>query len=271
MVVPVRRPAAPPVGAAPRARPGSRHGGDQDASTRQRVAGSILQHGPSTASELAARLGMTAAGVRRHLDTLVEEGRVEAREQRVYGARGRGRPAKVFVLTEAGRGDFYTSYDDLAIDALGYLTQVGGESAVADFARRRIAGVEARYAELTTEAGPELSPAQALARALSDAGYIASVTPSAHGEQICQHHCPVAKVAEQFPQLCAAETEAFSRLLGVHVQRLATIAHGDAACTTHVPDPVRIDRALAARGRPAPPESAAHDDQNRPQPRKAAS
>ena len=32
-----------------------------------------------------------------------------------------------------------------------------------------------------------------------------------------------------------AETEVFSRLLGRPVQRLATIAHGDGVCTTHVP------------------------------------
>jgi predicted ArsR family transcriptional regulator len=54
------------------------------------------------------------------------------------------------------------------------------------------------------------------------------------GEQVCQHHCPVAHVAAEFPQLCEAETEAFGRLLGTPVQRLATIAHGDGVCTTHV-------------------------------------
>ncbi len=81
----------------------------------------------------------------------------------------------------------------------------------------------------------ETSPAQALAAALSDDGYVASTLPSALGEQLCQHHCPVAHVAEKFPQLCEAETEAFSRVLGVHVQRLATIAHGDGVCTTHIP------------------------------------
>ncbi|MFE0644720.1 transcriptional regulator, partial [Streptomyces sp. NPDC058877] len=37
------------------------------------------------------------------------------------------------------------------------------------------------------------------------------------------------------PQLCEAETEFFSRLLGTHVQRLATIAHGDGVCTTFIP------------------------------------
>jgi predicted ArsR family transcriptional regulator len=47
----------------------------------------------------------------------------------------------------------------------------------------------------------------------------------------------VQHVAEQFPEFCDAETEAFGRLLGTHVQRLATIAHGDGVCTTHVPLP----------------------------------
>jgi len=42
-------------------------------------------------------------------------------------------------------------------------------------------------------------------------------------------------VAAEFPQLCEAETEVFAELLGTHVQRLSTIARGDAACTTHVP------------------------------------
>jgi len=88
---------------------------------------------------------------------------------------------------------------------------------------------------------------QALAEALSADGYAASAGPapaigglaagageSAAGEQLCQHHCPVAHVAAEFPQLCEAETEAFGRLLGTPVQRLATIAHGDGVCTTHV-------------------------------------
>jgi predicted ArsR family transcriptional regulator len=43
-------------------------------------------------------------------------------------------------------------------------------------------------------------------------------------------------VAAEFPELCEAETEAFGRLLGTPVQRLATIARGDGVCTTHVTD-----------------------------------
>jgi predicted ArsR family transcriptional regulator len=206
-----------------------------DASTRNRVVRSILEHGPSTAAALAARLGLTPAAIRRHLDVLLAHAHVEAREQRVYGARGRGRPARVFALTDAGRAIFYTAYDDLAVQALEFIRAEAGPDAVTRFAEARIAAVEERYRRRLAVSGPEVTPAEALADALSDDGYAASTLPSAAGEQLCQHHCPVAHVAEQFPQLCEVETRAFSRVLGVHVQRLATIAHGDGVCTTHVP------------------------------------
>ena len=74
-----------------------------------------------------------------------------------------------------------------------------------------------------------------MAEALSAAGYAATVSALPSGTQLCQHHCPVHSVAAQFPQMCEAETEALARLLGTHVQRLATIAHGDGVCTTHIP------------------------------------
>jgi predicted ArsR family transcriptional regulator len=205
------------------------------ARTRERVARSILENGPSTAAALGERLGLTPAAVRRHLDTLLAEGVIESREERVYGHRGRGRPAKVFVLTPAGRDAFEQAYDDLAVGALKFLAETGGEHLVTEFARRRIADLEDRYRPIIESVPPE-QRAAALADALSADGYAASAQASpVTGEQLCQHHCPVAHVAEQFPQLCEAETEAFARLLDTHVQRIATIAHGEGVCTTHIP------------------------------------
>jgi predicted ArsR family transcriptional regulator len=208
--------------------------GESDAPTRERVARTLLELGPSTAAALAERLDLTPAAVRRHLDHLVAEGALEAREPKVYGARGRGRPAKVFVITDAGRDRFDQHYDDLAVQALRFLAETGGDEAVHEFARRRVAVIEAGYDQVVA-AQPELEPAQALARALSDSGYAASVRQSPVGEQLCQQHCPVAHVAHEFPQLCEAETELISHVLGRHVQRLATIAHGDGVCTTCIP------------------------------------
>ncbi|OEU96892.1 helix-turn-helix transcriptional regulator [Streptomyces oceani] len=220
---------------------------DEQHGTRNRVARSILDHGPSTAADLAKRLGLTQAAVRRHLDTLAGEGVVEAREKRVYGSRGRGRPAKVFALTDGGRDAFDQAYDQLALDALHWIARgagdgAAGRAAIAAFARSRAEAQAEGYRQILDRA-PAQGRTQALARALTQDGYAATAreAPGSTGEQLCQHHCPVAHAAEEFPQLCEAETEVFSQLLGTHVQRLATIAHGDGVCTTFVP------RAPAAR------------------------
>jgi predicted ArsR family transcriptional regulator len=211
-----------------------------DVPTRQRVARSILVDGPSTAADLAERLDLTPAAVRRHLDQLVEEGAVTAREPRASSTRGRGRPAKVFALTEQGREGFDQHYDDLAVQALRFVAETGGEQAVREFATRRVAFIEEQF-DGVASAHPDLGPAEVLAQVLTDEGYLAGVRhlPMANGqsvgEQLCQQHCPVAHVAHEFPQLCEAETAAIGRVLGTHVQRLATIAHGDGVCTTCIP------------------------------------
>lgn len=143
-------------------------------STRNRVARSILDHGPSTVTELAGRLGLTPAAVRRHLDALVADDVVQAREQRVYGARTRGRPAKVFALTDCGRDAFDQSYDKLAADALRWIQErFGGDEAVVAFARARIAEQAAAYRRAIEAAAPE-QRTEALAKALSVDGYAAT-------------------------------------------------------------------------------------------------
>jgi len=252
------------------------------AGTRGQVARLILELGPCTAATLGGRLGLTPAAIRRHLDNLIADGMIETRTARSYGNRGRGRPAKVFVITDAGRSAFEHAYDDLASNALRFLGRTYGPQAVAEFARQQVAETERRYAPVVAQAGDLRTRVQALAGALSADGYAAAAGPApgvsvtgpgagiasrtgvvssvvSGGEQICQHHCPVAHVAAEFPQLCEAETEAFGRLLGTPVRRLATIAHGDGICTTHVTCP-----STGSEAKDEPPYTGRHrtDDKN---------
>jgi predicted ArsR family transcriptional regulator len=213
-------------------RTASEHG-----ATRAAVVRSVLEHGPQSAVSLATRLGLSAAAIRRHLDALVAEGVLAEHAPRPPAQRGRGRPARTYAITDAGRAEFPHAYDDLATTALRYLRERGGDGAVEAFAEHR-ADALARLlaAEVDRRAGRP-QRAEALAHALTEHGYAASIESAAGGTQVCQHHCPVAHVAAEFPQLCEAETRAFARVLGTYVQRLATIAHGDGVCTTHVPTP----------------------------------
>src|SRR5690606_32471457 len=153
----------------------------------------------------------------------------------------RGRPARRYVLTDLGQEQMGTAYDGVATAALHFLAERVGEEAVDEFARSQIAALESRLAQAMADAGDDLeSRTAALAEALSAEGFVASTRPVAQGTglagiQLCQGHCPMRHVASEFRQFCDAETEAISRLLGVHVQRLATLAGGEHVCTTFIP------------------------------------
>ena len=210
-----------------------------DGRTRTRVTELLLCRGAATATELGRTLGLSPAAIRRHLDAMLLDGLVECRDRSGPSARrGRGRPARIFTLTDAGRSGFPHTYDGLASAALRWIVAFGGAAAVGDFAARQVAGLEERCRSAMAEAGDDpVARAGALAGALTAEGYAAGTSTIASGGQLCQHHCPVAHVAAEFPQLCEAETRVISRLVGSHVQRLATIANGDGVCTTHIPAP----------------------------------
>ncbi|MCW4353167.1 transcriptional regulator [Hoyosella sp. YIM 151337] len=200
--------------------------------TRAEVVRLLLERGPITASAIGARLGLSAAGVRRHLDVLIDNGYAEIAPPRALRGRGRGRPAKQYMLSAAGRDHLRHAYDDLATAAMRELREIGGDAAVARFADRRVRSI---VGSVQRDPDSVEQTAERVAEALTAAGYAASTRRVGLGVEICQHHCPVSHVAEQFPQLCEAEEQVFAEVLGTHVQRLATIANGDCACTTHVP------------------------------------
>lgn len=214
--------------------------------TRDRVRRAVGEKGPVTASALARDLGLTPAAVRRHLDALQDAGLIAEHEGSPSGKRGRGRPARAYVLTALGQEQFGTAYGDVATAALHFLAEQAGEQAVESFAEHQMAELETRLRSAVEQAVAEQGRddldvrATALARALSEEGFAASTRPVGLGTglaglQLCQGHCPVQSVASEFRQFCDAETDVISRVLGVHVQRLATLAGGEHVCTTYVP------------------------------------
>lgn len=213
-----------------------------DGDTRRQVMHLLLKQGPITAGMLGDHLGLSAAGVRRHLDILVEDGLTETVHRRPRG-QTRGRPAKHFRLTDRGRAYFGHSYDLLASDALEALREAGGADAVRAFARQRVRKILDKITPATSPDDAEEQvdehavehTAKQLAETLSAHGYISTVRPSESGIQMCQHHCPIAHVAAEHPELCEAEHEVITSLLSQHVQPLATIAEGHGICTTNIP------------------------------------
>jgi predicted ArsR family transcriptional regulator len=217
---------------------------DADERTRDRVLSAVLEHGPVSAAELGDLLGFTPAAVRRHLDHLSRAGVIEVKRIARAGA-GAGRPARRYVLSSQGQSTLGDDYLNIASTALKQLEEMAGTEAVRKFAVERFSEMERRYAPEVDAAGTDITArAQALSAALSRDGYVASTAsiearaplPAALSSvQLCQGHCPIQQLAAQFPVFCDAETETFSRLVGVDVRRLSTLARGGHVCTTHIP------------------------------------
>ncbi|GHG53613.1 transcriptional regulator [Flavimobilis marinus] len=207
---------------------------ETEAGTRQRVLALVTREGPISAAELAARLRLTSAGIRRHVAGLEAENLVAVHEGAPAG--GRGRPARRYVATDLAQESMSGAYTAVAVQALEYLAEVGGDAAIDGFVERHVAQLEDRYAPQITGESIEERAGQ-LADALAADGYAASVrpVPGTLMMQLCQGHCPVQHVAARFPQICDAEARTFSRLLGSHVQRLVTLAGGAHVCTTNIP------------------------------------
>nr|WP_306428910.1 metalloregulator ArsR/SmtB family transcription factor [Corynebacterium sp. 76QC2CO] len=213
------------------------HGADArstEGETRREIMLLILKAGQISATQLAEQLGLSATGIRRHLDVLVDEGLAELAPAR--RSHGRGRPAKAFRLTASGRAQFGHEYDTLAALALETLRETAGQEAVKSFALKRVERIlQGIAAPSARDEASIRETAAAVVEAFSNHGYAATVTQAGKGVQICQHHCPIAEVAQEFPELCEAEHQVIAELLGHHVQPLASIADGHNICTTNIP------------------------------------
>lgn len=213
---------------------------EPESGTRETILQLIIERGPITAANLAKLLYLTPAAVRRHIGVLEEDAAIEVHETMPTTRARRGRPARHYVATLEGQSTMKNQYSAIATDALDFIRQELGPEMIETFANKRIEEFEEKYrAELDKAGDDPTSRAQALTKKLSEDGYAASLRTvgprGGYALQLCQGHCPVQQVAGEFPELCEAETQAFSRLLGVHVQRLATLAGGDHVCTTHIP------------------------------------
>lgn len=213
---------------------------EPDERTRDRVLTTVLEQGPVSAAQLGQLLGLTPAAVRRHLDTLSRQGVIEVKL--ISNAKsGAGRPARRYVLSKQGQSEIGDDYLEIASLALAEIADSKGQRGVVEFAERRFAKMEAKYKPVVDAAGTDVAArSKALAAALNADRFVATSHSLNAGstmaaEQLCQGHCPIQALATTFPEFCDAETEVFSRLLGVDVRRLSTLASGGHVCTTHVP------------------------------------
>lgn len=198
---------------------------------------------PITAKELAEVFAVSANAIRRHLKELEAEGLVRyARENR-----GTGAPTFAFSLSENGEALFPTQYGEVLTDVLASIARTGGRQAVKEVFAARFRGHADRLrAELPGASLEE--KVQAVAALLSDQGFMAAWDNGDDTLTLAEHNCSVRSVAEQFPEICAAEADFLREVLQAEVKRDTHIPEGCNACQYSI----RLNGALGQELRSLP-------------------
>jgi predicted ArsR family transcriptional regulator len=178
-------------------------------------------HGPTNVPDLARLRGVNRTAVRQQLAMLLREGLVEVRVEK----RPVGRPTQLFALTDKAEALFPQAYGPLALTLLRQLRDVDGEKKVEQLFDRRTKSLIALYRKRLAGMTPG-DKWQELARIRAEEGYMARV----EGKGLTEHHCPIAAIAREFPQVCRFEKKLFEAVLGGPLDRTDHLASGGRAC-----------------------------------------
>ena len=93
----------------------------------------LKSHGPQSAAALGEQLQMTSMGARQHLLALEQEGWVTFSDE----ARGRGRPVRLWQLTEQAWQRFPDSHSDLTVQLIDNVRELFGEEGMERLIQQR--------------------------------------------------------------------------------------------------------------------------------------
>jgi len=194
----------------------------------------LKREGPISADSAAEKLGITAMAVRQHLYAMASEGEVT----HVDEARPRGRPVKLWRVTEAADSHFADSHSSLATDLIIQMKKAFGEDGVDRLLKLRNAELEKTYRAKTDKAPSLRAKLDALAKIRSAEGYMADVRRDPETGQwlFVENHCPICSAARLCTGLCREELALFNRVLGknIRVERVSHILAGAGRCAYRV-------------------------------------
>jgi predicted ArsR family transcriptional regulator len=181
---------------------------------RQKVLAHLKKTRAASAREIARALKMSAPNVRYHLTVLCSDGRVESTA--VNNREGRGRPEKMFSLSQAALGDNLSALAD------ALLTEAGKKLNMDAVANHILDS--SQFVNL-----PVTKRLALLVEKLNEMHYQARWEAGAEGPRVIFGRCPYAKVIESHPLLCKMDAALLGKALGRPVMQTVkseTSGHG---------------------------------------------
>jgi len=183
---------------------------------RQKVLAHFKKTRSASAREIARALNMSAPNARHHLGVLVADGRLEV--SAIHQLGGRGRPEKVYSLSQAALGDNLSVLADALLNEKVNLEAVG----------ERIAYSQGMIGMANQPMPKRLS---ALVDKLNEMHYQARWEAGAEGPRVIFGRCPFATVIENHPELCRLDVLLLEKSLGRPIAQTAKVeASGRGVC-----------------------------------------
>ena len=200
--------------------------------TRGQVLRLLKLHGEQSAPQLADHLSLTPMAVRLQLFDLEAEGIVQARDE----ARGRGRPTKLWSLTDAASAHFPDAHQSLALSMLSSVSALFGEAGLQKIIADHGAAQIERYSERLKGAKALGERVKRLAQLRDEEGYMASTQREGRDWLLIENHCPICSAARVCQKLCQNELDVFQTVLGddVSIAREDHIVAGARRCVYRV-------------------------------------
>ena len=172
---------------------------------RQKVLAHLKKTRAASAREIARALNMSAPNVRHHLSCCVRMGGWSLTA--VNNREGRGRPEKMYSLSQAALGD------NLSALANALLTEAGSGLNVEALASHILNS--SQFANL-----PVAKRLVLLVEKLDEMHYQARWEAGAEGPRVIFGRCPYAKVIDGHPELCKMDAALLEKALGRPVSNL---------------------------------------------------
>ena len=194
----------------------------------------LKTQGPQSAATLGEQLQMTSMGARQHLHAMEADGWVSFRDE----ARGRGRPSRLWQLTEQAWQRFPDGHGELTLRLIESVQQLFGESGldkvIAEREQQQLVRYRAERAGL-----PLAQRVEALAALRTREGYMAETRQEEDGSWLLwESHCPICVAARGCQGFCRSELAIFAELLApARVEREEYLLSGDHRCLYRIRPP----------------------------------
>ncbi|MDC7717652.1 transcriptional regulator [Vogesella sp. DC21W] len=191
----------------------------------------LKTQGALTAQAVAEAMALTSMGARKHLQQLQQRGLVVVEDRPA----GKGRPARFWLLSDAGHARFPDRHGELTAQLISLLRSSLGDAALDTLVSAREQQALVVYQQKLATAKALDQRLALLVQARTDEGYMAELLCQESGWLLVENHCPICAAAQACQSFCRSELQQFQQLFpDAIISRAEHLLGGERRCAYRI-------------------------------------